>query len=405
MKPTITPRTLEKVQDLLASKIESYDTLGYYIDKYKQQPSVANLEGRFCYEAWLKELKEKHACFLHHVNFVGHCSKEMALPLGNVTLSFLNKAGNEIMVTCSEGEYYPASSYHFYKAFYNKDFKTLKSYKTMHVYAFVEVVGLPTQDVFESIEEIRQLIAKYTVEWREPKPARATSNEFKISVIVPDDRNFKIKTVSLNFESSDDTLGFLYGSNFPTYHKTLVDRLRELSKGIVLFHGIPGTGKTSYIRHLAKSLNDIGTRVLFIPSAIFDKIGTPAFTEFMLNNFTNSNGVVFILEDAETLLKKRDDSSQADKVSNLLNLGDGIMNDLFKVQVIATFNTELQNIDTAFLRAGRLIARKEFKALKTEEAKALAKHLKFEDKITKQMTLAEVFALGEKEKDTILVEA
>jgi hypothetical protein len=40
--------------------------------------------------------------------------------------------------------------------------------------------------------------------------------------------------------------------------------------------------------------------------------------------------------------------------------------------VIATFNTGIENIDTALLRPGRLIARKEFKKMSHEQGENLA---------------------------------
>jgi hypothetical protein len=65
---------------------------------------------------------------------------------------------------------------------------------------------------------------------------------------------------------------------------------------------------------------------------------------------------------------------------------------MLNIQVIATFNTELSNIDEALLRPERLIARKEFKALKAEDAQLLADTLRIEKKITKSSTLAEIYS-------------
>lgn len=242
-----------------------------------------------------------------------------------------------------------------------------------------------------------------------PRPVKERKErEFYISVIVPSmTGGFQVKTVELQFESNDSTLPLFYGDDFSEFHTKLIERFKSSTKGIALFHGYPGTGKTSYIRHLAKSLNDAGKRVVFMPAAVFNQIGTPEFTAFMLEEFgDDGRGTVFVLEDAENLLKQREGSADADKVSNLLNLGDGILNDLFNIQVIATFNTELENIDPAFLRAGRLLARKNFKKLSVEDSIRLAKHLKVDNlqDITKEMSLAEVFALKESITDEVLIE-
>lgn len=217
----------------------------------------------------------------------------------------------------------------------------------------------------------------------------------------------QLRDIPMNWDVETLNLDLLYGEGFGGWHKDLIKRLDESEKGITLFHGQPGCGKTHYIRKLTAVLNAAGKKVVFIPHAIFEKIGSPEFTEFMLDNFTKSaKATVFVLEDAENLLKKRENNSDADKVSNLLNLGDGILNDLFKIQIIATFNTDLENIDPAVLRAGRLLAKKEFKPLKKDEAIKLAKHLKVVDttNIVDSMSVASVFELLEKQKDLKLVE-
>ena len=107
------------------------------------------------------------------------------------------------------------------------------------------------------------------------------------------------------------------------------------------------------------------------------------------------------IEDAEPLLESRD-SSRNIGITNLLNLTDGLLNDILNIQVIATFNTSLKNIDDALLRPERLTARKEFKKLKLESAKKLAEYLQIDNyKISKDMTLADIYSLKKNSK-TIL---
>ena len=55
----------------------------------------------------------------------------------------------------------------------------------------------------------------------------------------------------------------------------------------------------------------------------------------------------------------------------ILNITDGILGESLGIQIIATFNTDVQNIDPALKRKGRLKSAYEFKALSPEKANVL----------------------------------
>jgi tRNA A37 threonylcarbamoyladenosine biosynthesis protein TsaE len=55
-----------------------------------------------------------------------------------------------------------------------------------------------------------------------------------------------------------------YNDDFKETHQTILKRLsKKNDKGLVLLHGKPGTGKTSYIRYLIANLNK---DVIFLPA-------------------------------------------------------------------------------------------------------------------------------------------
>ena len=88
---------------------------------------------------------------------------------------------------------------------------------------------------------------------------------------------------------------------------------------------------------------------------------------------------VLLIEDAEPLLEARNGyDGRTTGISNLLNMTDGLLNDILGVVVIATFNTELTKIDPALLRAHRLIARKKFKKMPQDKAELLSQELGIE---------------------------
>ena len=88
---------------------------------------------------------------------------------------------------------------------------------------------------------------------------------------------------------------------------------------------------------------------------------------------------ILLIEDAEPLLEiRKGGDGRTTGISNLLNMTDGILNDMLGLMVIATFNTEISKIDSALLRPGRLIARKEFSKLGELSSHKLAEALDIE---------------------------
>lgn len=160
-------------------------------------------------------------------------------------------------------------------------------------------------------------------------------------------------------------------------------------------------GKTHYIRYLIEEIRD--KKLIYVPPDMAKDISKPEFLSFLL---LRANGIL-IIEDAENIIRDRNsttiDTSQV--VANLLNLSDGLLGDAMHMQIIATFNCGLTNIDKALLRKGRLIAEYEFGKLSVDNAKQLSDRLGFGmEHISSPMTLAEIYNQNKEEDGDFIVQ-
>lgn len=175
-----------------------------------------------------------------------------------------------------------------------------------------------------------------------------------------------------------------YNDDFEAVDQLIQARLRlEKDKGIVLLHGKPGTGKTSYIRHL---IHSIDKEVIFVPVQLAQDLAGPQLLCFFIEH-PNS---IFVIEDAENLVIDREVQGMS-AVSALLNFTDGLLADSLGIQFVCTFNTDLSRIDKALLRKGRLIAQYEFGLLARDKAQALSDSLGYNTHISEAMSLAAIF--------------
>jgi len=190
-------------------------------------------------------------------------------------------------------------------------------------------------------------------------------------------RNIKFKKPSINFQEN-------YCDDFMPVHKnTMVQLKKKNESGLFLFYGKPGTGKSTYLRYLIKSIRK---KTIFISPKLAGNLDSVEITRLLLDN----KNCIIVIEDAEGLVVSRNHERNSN-LSMILNLTDGILGESLGIQIIATFNTELKNIDSALIRKGRLKLSYEFKELPEEKTSRLLLKQGIEVNNPGPMTLAEIF--------------
>tara|TARA_R110001583_G_scaffold127043_2_gene278649 strand:- start:1106 stop:2206 length:1101 start_codon:yes stop_codon:yes gene_type:complete len=215
-----------------------------------------------------------------------------------------------------------------------------------------------------------------------------TKNLKEIGLIIKDEFGLTLKDFELT-AGKDFNINENYNDDFIEVDKKIVEHLSTKNKkGLILLHGEPGTGKTTYIKHLA---DKIEKQIIFVPPMMAAAISDPGFIPFLMKHPDS----ILIIEDAETAIKDRNISGNSNAVSNILNLTDGILGECLKIQIVATFNTERTQIDKALLRKGRLITDYKFENLNIKKTNKLLNKIGIDKKVDKPLSLADIYHYNE----------
>lgn len=144
---------------------------------------------------------------------------------------------------------------------------------------------------------------------------------------------------------------------------------------ILLWHGPPGTGKTTAIRTLARAWRDHArVQVVLDPESVFTDAA--ALMQVLLNDRATKADQwrVLVIEDADDLVRAGSDRAGR-SLSRLLNVGDGIVGQGLKVLILLTTNESPDRLHPALSRPGRCLSQIWFRKFQRLEAQAAFAHL------------------------------
>ena len=179
--------------------------------------------------------------------------------------------------------------------------------------------------------------------------------------------------------------------NYPAEVGDSLSHLMEMKPGksgqLIMFHGIPGTGKSYAIRALLKQWNSwCKGEYIVDPEKFFGGSAEYMISVLLGNNNssydeptpTNGEGSnsstgtspwhLYIVEDSDELLTDDAKERSGQALSRLLNVVDGMIGQGLQVLVLVTTNEPMERIHPAVKRPGRCLANIEFRKFNKQEA-------------------------------------
>ena len=167
----------------------------------------------------------------------------------------------------------------------------------------------------------------------------------------------------------DDNIELFYNEETLKSINKLCKTIKKSNKGLSIFYGPRGTGKTSVISYIADKLDRI---VIYIPNSLLEAtINNSDFRNFL----RKYHRPIIVIDDAEMIFNEMFSKSNI-YVNNLLQMVEGLLSDSIQVNIITIFNVEdEEEVDHTLLECNSLLDSIEFQFLDEEESNDLSKHL------------------------------